>query len=344
MISFYQLIADMREEDWNYYAGFNYYKMQKSLISETPSKDFIRDYFRQGGKEEIINRFMMDSFTQQRADHTVSIFFLGLALFHQTQLEGKTIFKSITSDEYEFFHFIWFVTCLAHDIAYDLERDEFLYKECPDLPSLKRYLQITIDLADCDIDLIPQYLFRSCETYFRYLHSTRKRVDHGMYAGFLMYDALVKNRHLQHELKQTNHLSWEPWLDQQYAYAAATVAIHNIWFPMDEKYLALYQQHGLNELIGKEKISFEEAPLLYILAIVDTLDPVKALQEYAPINDILQYTFLSFSDSTMMLQFSAELNLDKNIEALTGKVKELEEWLKVSVTSTERMLSVKINA
>lgn len=345
MTSLYQLIADMAEQDWNYYAGYNQHRIQKPFVTETDSKDFIRDYFRQGGKEAIIKRFMMDSFTPKRADHTVSIFFLGLALFHQTQIEGKTIFKGTISDKYDFFHFIWFVTCLAHDIAFDLEKDEHLFKQCPDLPSLKSYLQITTDLSECQVDLIPQYLFRSCETYFKYLHNTRERVDHGMYAGFLMYDALVKNRQLQHEYKQTQHLSWAPWLDLQYAYAAATVAIHNIWFPMGDEYVALYHQHGLEELIGKGKISFSEAPLLYILAIVDTLDPVKALQNHAPIIDILRYTFLSFDDSThLTLQFSPELNLDENIESLKRKVKELEEWLNVSVSTKERQICIRIIA
>jgi|GEM_PF-2533951 len=341
MTSLYQLIAETKEEDWNYYAGFNYYHIEKPFVSGTTSKKFILDYFRQGGKEAILERFMMDRMNPRRADHTVSIFFIGLALFHQTQPEQQTIFTGQTSDKYDFFHFIWFVTCLAHDIAFDLEGDKNLFEQCRDLPSLKQHLQITHDLSECNVDQIPQYLLRSCESYFRYIHSTRGLVDHGMYAGFLMYDALVKNRRLQHKMKQTQHLSWEPWLEPQYAYAAATVAIHNIWFPMNDKYVCLYHQHGLKVLIGKEKVSFSEAPLLYILAIVDTLDPVKAFQEDVSLDIILNETFLEFSGGdTIVLRASEKLNPSE----LKGKVKGLENWLNVSVTSSEREISIRINA
>lgn len=264
MTSLYQLIADMPEPDSNYYAGYSQHKIQKPFVSEMSSKSFIEAYFRQGGKEAITHRFDMHSLSEQRADHTISIFFLGLALFHHTTLSGKEIFNGTISDKYEFFHFIWFVSCLAHDIAFDLEKAEDLLAACPDLPSLKQHLAITDDLSQCSVELVPQYLFKACEPYFKYRHSVRKSVDHGMYAGFLMYDALVKNRAMQHEHKQNEHLSWEPWLDVQYAYAAATVAIHNIWFP-DQKSIELYRKHDLDVLIGKEKISFAEAPLLSVL-------------------------------------------------------------------------------
>lgn len=66
-------------------------------------RNFIQQYFKKGGNEDAFADFKTDDFVKDRADHTVSIFFFGLLIFHNSGIKSSLFYQSVTSDKYEFF-------------------------------------------------------------------------------------------------------------------------------------------------------------------------------------------------------------------------------------------------
>lgn len=130
MDSLYKLILTLPEADWNYCFQFqNNLAIPKPIVGKITSVDFINRYFKKGGKENTILDFNLNDFRSERADHTVSIFFFGLLLFHNTGIKSRLFYQDVISEKYEFFQFIWFMTCLSHDLAfYQEERSQNSFK------------------------------------------------------------------------------------------------------------------------------------------------------------------------------------------------------------------------
>lgn len=61
-----------------------------------------------------------------------------------------------------------------------------------------------------------------------------------------------------------------------FRYISDCILAHNMW-KADKKDESCYRYFGLNELIGEQfpMISIEKNPLLFILALVDTIEPIK---------------------------------------------------------------------
>ncbi|RZK52082.1 MAG: hypothetical protein EOO87_16045 [Pedobacter sp.] len=64
-----------------------------------------------------------------------------------------------------------------------------------------------------------------------------------------------------------------------YAFVVAMVAIHNIWLLKENN---SYQEAGMSMLIGRTSVHFAEAPLLFLLGLVDMIEPVKAFPGIPP--------------------------------------------------------------
>lgn len=343
MITLYNWIKKLKYEEWNYYSTFSDLELAKPFITENSSVDFIIDYLHQGGKEAITTAFSLHDFRQNRADHTISIFFLGLLVFHNSSMNGKKFFKGVKSKHYDFFQFIWFVACLSHDAAFYKEHDENLFETCSDIERLKAHFNIAHDLTKEEIGNVPADMFKLCSNYFKYRHEHRDYpvTDHGIYAGLVMYDCLVKNRRLKHENNSNDLLIWPEYLESQYAFAAATVAVHNIWFPT-KKDEAIYREYGLDDLIGRNKITFDEAPLLFLLGLVDTIDPVKAYgkeKHYKP-KFVLSNIYLSFNGhNTVQLKISKRLKF----ETMSLQAEKLKDWLAFDVQNMPEERTIKIS-
>ena len=336
MTTLFEHIEGLHELNWNYYAfSRNNRTLQKPFVSTISTVDFIEQYFTKGGKKNAMEDFELGTFGRQRADHTVSIYFLGLLLFYGTKIKERVFFDGDTSELYEFFQFIWFVTCLSHDTAFYKEHDQGLYKSCPTIAALKKHLSIDHDLSKLKVQRVPQDMFALCETYysFRHKHSQFKATDHGIYAGMLMYDRLVKNR-IRKKAEGDNALFWGDNLDPQYAYAAATVAVHNMWLPHEKDYL-LYEKHGLRDLIGRTAIKFDEAPLLFLLGLVDTIDPVKAYPCVSP-EFVLRHVHLTFKEKQ---QFTITISEPLNFEIMSAKAIYLRDWLFIETRISERSIT-----
>lgn len=102
---------------WNYYGrDFN-----DILLSNENAKQFIKDYFRYGSKINAIGTW--DEHTDKyyfRNGHTVNVFFIGAML--QRLIDDKIAIIGEESGKYPF-SYIWFLTCLGHDMGYIYEDD-----------------------------------------------------------------------------------------------------------------------------------------------------------------------------------------------------------------------------
>ena len=335
--SLYQQIKTLKEAQWNYYAGApNNKSLSVPFITGRQSNLFIKDYFHKGGKDLIADYFNLDSFGKERADHTVSIFFFGLLLFHNTEFKNQIFYDGRFSDRYDLFAYIWFMTCLGHDVAFYSERDEALWEKNPTIEALIEGAQAEHNLLARSVEHVPQDMFNLIRPYFDHRHAAGK-TDHGIYAGLLSYDLLVKNR-LYHHNDGDSNWTWDEYLDDIYAYCAGTVAVHNMWIPGTQAEIDEYKRHGLQALIGRPRITLKEAPLLYLLGLVDTLDPVKLYHSISP-KYVLQNISLSFPSST---SFSITVSPKLDYDRLKERSDEAQKWLDVSIELSERSILVSI--
>jgi len=336
--SIYTLIKGLSEPEWNYYEEMPDNKsLAKPFVTDKNAKEFIKDFFTKGGKDLVTERFRLQDFGIPRAEHTVSIYFLGILLYHNSSFYDKIFYDGKINTRFDFFSFIWFITCLSHDFAFYQERDESLCASMPDINALLKLKAIQYNLLEQEIANVPKDFFQLIPHYYNMRHSDA-RTDHGIHGGLIAYDVLVDNRK---QRKQMNNIEWlwEEYLDKEYAYAAATVAIHNMWLPGEadsEKYIL----HGLAALIGRKEVAFSEAPLLYLLGLVDTLDPVKAYgKDGIAAEFILRNTYLKFLSPT---RFEITVSSKLKPGVLHNQGASLTTWLDVIVTPIKRGVQVNL--
>ena len=114
--------------------------------------------------------------------------------------------------------------------------------------------------------------------------------NHGVIGGYLLFDRFLKiyasayrHRFLEHDERYT-HIEAFDWGGRNFcieqipilAHIADCIISHNVW-KADASAEAEYLECGLGALVGErfKKISFQDNPLLFILAIVDTIEPYK---------------------------------------------------------------------
>jgi len=342
----YTLIKELEEIDWNYYAAaVNNITLDKPFISDLSARDFILKYFAKGGKHLVTNRFNIADFGTARAEHTVSIFFIGILIYQNSILKDKVFYNGKVNARFDFFSFIWFVSSLAHDFAFYKEKkvdEPILWENNPTINDLLINEGIYYNLLEQKVPNVPQDLFKLVSAYFNYRH-LKENTDHGILAGLVAYDILVENRKVQQGIGD-DILLWEDYLDDEYAYAAATIAIHNIWLIPKGHVCEVITNSGLAELIGREPVKFDEGPLYYLLSIVDTIDPFKAYstkETPLEVSYVLRNVKIKFISKTC---FEITVSKKLNPEVLHLKGKNLLEFLDLNVIKVKNGIRIEIIA
>src|SRR5579885_1527003 len=92
--SMYNLILGMTEADWNYYApAHNNIRLRRPFVEDITAVDFILGFFQKGGKPIATEKFQVNTFGRPRAEHTVSVFFFGVLLYHNMIFRNKSFYK-----------------------------------------------------------------------------------------------------------------------------------------------------------------------------------------------------------------------------------------------------------
>ena len=95
------------------------------------SKKFLKDFIEMSSKEKNELYKEIDNLND-RATHVVSAFFIGHYIYENTQLKNlidKEISKLVEVSGVKSdinFSFIWYLTCLFHDLGYNIEKSSNL--------------------------------------------------------------------------------------------------------------------------------------------------------------------------------------------------------------------------
>ena len=284
MTNLRKLICECPPKDWWYYRSKS---APDNPFFDTDStcnthRRFIDKYFEAGEKEGLFKNkiFKKDKIPTKRYVHTNSIFYLGIIIARKTKLWG--FINAIINNDTNDFIYLWYLTCLFHDLGYEYELDKENMIQLNGMENLKKHFMITheLDLQITKVKAIPTTIMKTIQDYYRYKTDVRKSLDHGIVAAYYFYDWMVKNneKKIKYSSKNTS-LIWGEGLNLYYAEAAMAIAVHNIWFCKDDcKYKPKYENYGLNDLIGHPPINYKESPLLFLLGLVDTIDPVKTYE------------------------------------------------------------------
>lgn len=346
MESILEKIKAIDVEDWYYYYQISKKNFRNPFKEDIEHLEFIKRYFQRGGKAKVLQKFDVNNFLPQRAPHTNTVFFLGIYLYHNMAFKDY-IDNSLTLKGYHMFPFIWFLITLFHDFGYKYENELDKFKHIVDVETLKNELKIKYDLLKRKrIDGLSLALYKNIRKYFLYRRFNSKydnKIDHGILAGLFFYDALVRNRIEQYNKKENDDLYFGQELNKVYAQAAGVIATHNIWLPTENN-SSEYVKFGLDDLIGISPIKLNEAPLLVLLGIVDTVDPIKIFgnehNNNVDVNQILDSILIFCSKKKIVLQKTSNSILDfsKIIDRSNG----LNGWLDVNISSSTEKLCIEL--
>lgn len=183
-------------------------------------------------------------------------------------------------------------------------------------------------------------------------------IDHGIAGGYLFFDTIINNYARAYSEASANrnieisdfyypsngtrlmHFSFNQL--PIFAYIADCIINHNIWSAKTgTEYEVVYKEMGMVKLLDSEydKINFFKNPLLFILAISDSIEPYKLLSDL-PI-DVEDY------DKNQLVKYlknySLRINGDKIIiesELLADerilKLQELQDWVDVKIERNDQ--------
>ena len=196
-----------------------------------------------------------------------------------------------------------------------------------------------------------QYPSRIITRYLNYCINERHRVDHGIIGGFLFYDRMIKNYMLAYldsnnEIGSTQDLSDFYYRNRHFckeqltifSYISDCILSHNI-FKQSPGTRDLYEEYQLIDLFEEnfKTITFESNPLLYILAISDTLEPIKAYQQCnanLTAQVIANAIDIEYIPGTRQLRFSSNSN-EVDIGILHQKAMGLMSWTSANCSTLE---------
>lgn len=278
-------------------------------MEPSEAEAFIHRYFYTGNKALAL-AFQYDALHQlppERATHTVSGFFLGLLI--ENCINGANTLA--IESQYNFpFSYLWFLTYLYHDYGYCIAENGKLQSPFPiqaPIPEApyatpsripgKEYRALTQIKRILGINLSP---FSQSPGFSR---AGRHRFTSHPNSDFdVLYELTRRN----------NRLSGNPHLRLN------TGAI--IQRPRYSSEPLLHENF--------QTITYEDNPLLYILVVADSLDPVKV---YSQANNLLQTDQIieaidiEYTPASRVLSFSSRSS-DVDITILHNKAKGLEEW------------------
>lgn len=300
----------------------------EKIVSGEYAQRFIKQRFRSERRNEKIDN-CLKLITPFRAIHTVSAFLLGLTLRDKLQFDLRSWRhlpgESSASGSFELF---WSWICLFHDVGY--------YYETPERASGILSLEDLVEQLGIEHNLLEVSEHKELiEKYFdRRLTGSAKVLDHGIVGALLLYDALM-------DLSESDGVYSHIRNNKSfYVKICDTIALHNMWRATKGS-MEEYYKYKLFELIPKNNtehiIYYKDDPFLYLLALVDSLDPIKGLcrdehdQRGIPAPYVLDNVYLkfvcysgkkqiliSFDDPAFDHYLDTQLNQEKGLMAWLG--------------------------
>lgn len=282
-----ELYKDLIEDpdSWLYYHSNQPRLKYEMLFDKTASYDFIKNYFKCGGKGKVFEDdpyiIKYEYVLKERSPHIVSTFLLGIQIAKSLKFD-----INMKNNDNINFIYLWFMACLYHDIGYVYENDY----NCMNLRMVqKEGLKALKEI--CDIKYMCNNEFKTYKKGYIDLYFSNRaicssgnigKIDHGIVGGLLLYDRLRKNfyearkkankndHNFSKDKFEYNELNYSKTHFEYYAEAADAIIAHNIWINTLNEYLTKNNKVPLegNKIDKNNKIAF-------ILALADTLEPIK---------------------------------------------------------------------
>lgn len=279
-----ELISEV--DEWSYYDNPPFLSID-TLYSPDQSFDFIKAYFKCGGKQSVFDdRHLQNSKDiLERSPHIISTYLLGILITKAFRIDLHTYTEDTIN-----FKYLWFLACLYHDVGYVYENTncckELKMTQTDGLDAIRNICNIQYLNNREFITYNKQYV----NTYLihRATCSNGKtgKLDHGIIGGLLLYDRLRKNFEkawkqvcCENESKESFIYNGLHFSKKQYKYyeiAADAIISHNIWVDPLKEYLKSENEQNIE--IRKIK---SDNPIAFILALADTIEPIKKYGSFA---------------------------------------------------------------
>lgn len=320
--------------------SWNYYKVQYldptflMLDNSNECKNFIIRYFEAGEKSTGFFRECIDKLPEKRLKHIVSSFFLGIALYKNSNRIKYYIKREIfklpfpnKETKCQRFAYLWFLITLFHDLGYaiedglikDIVKSELIFdKEKPkSIPEI--YNKTNID------------------NYEKYRNCRWNVKDHGIFGGNIFYARMCELR--SEKLELNSPFYWGVEMEDIYHYAAWTIMCHNIYFiKTEDSNWKCYLDYKLKDFVNpsKREITLVENPILFLFSIIDTIEPIKT----SHISSKFSKTDVIFNNDSIEFKFNSLC--ESLLSAWKSKIFSLNEWL-TDVTINKIKTRVQLN-
>lgn len=198
----------------------------------------------------------------------------------------------------------------------------------------------------------PTYTSSLIKSYFEYRISDIQNgcIDHGIVGGYIFFDTMIKNYiYCYNEVNQAGHCQFEDFLYNGkwysieqfslFGYIADCIMSHNIWNGRGNE--DAYRKFGLDCLIGSNyaKINKNRNPYLFLLALCDTLEPLKLFKGNIWNEEgILRQIDFSFGDGVLIMS-----SVNKEIyNTYCHKLAGLDDWIDIKVQFNEKRNEIKL--
>ena len=333
---FQQLFDDNTK--WNYYHLTNLKNPFNSPECDN-SKQFIKSFLEYSNKTDDIYD-MLELIHPNRNLHIVTNYFLGIHFYEDNykiknaidnQVKGLVPVQNIDFDNS--FKYFWFLTCFYHDVGYYYEENKGIIES---LQSLKK--DIKIEKVIPGLIGVPKLFHNLGNKYLLYRLEKFGCYDHGIIGGMLLYDRLIK---IYYRFKNGNPnnsfihngLYWSDSMFKYFQLIASVVLTHNIWFKnemsdsIDD--INMYKEYKLDKLIicnnSFRKINLNRHPLLFLLSLVDTIEPTK---QYGI--DFLKKINVIFIEKDNKILVQGQKN-DDEVNGWLTSIVSLNNWLKIEL-------------
>lgn len=325
----------LNPKQWEYYGKERscfFLDNRCNCLNRHGCSEFIKDYLKRGEKLTHHIDEIVDLLPTMRLQHTVSCFFLGIDVYHNCKTLqdciNNFVLKIRTNQNNETkenrFYYIWFLTCLFHDIGYVIE-DKLIEKSKLNIE--KALIKEAINsLLTYKPWIRTAYTKKTIKKYLHYRKYASFLDDHGITGGALLFKKLRDLRkEKEKEINQDNskYLYWGEELIKDFLVASQTIACHNIYKIgkySDNK--ECYELYGLNELITDERIiSAKKHSLLFLLCLVDSIEPMKTILDCIYLDKII----MGFEDHKISIDINA---LPAKLQqSYRKKVLDISSWL-----------------
>lgn len=243
----------------------------------------------------------------------------------------------------EAFLYAWLTVCLYHDFGYYVDRQK--YGEISDISEIVKSLRKDIFKSTS----ISRYNFELYQEYYGKMYKKNKKEnkfeigDHGILGGVILYDLMKKEKTYDHC----------PFC----ADICFCIMEHNIW-KQNEDY-PLSSSYHLIDKSNFVKINSQKEPLLFLLSLVDTIEPTKKFSKYKDAESLNAKSIfpktiannikINVTTEAIVIDGSGLKNVldkrDKSIEMSdwTNPIKFLSNWVKVNSEVSNNIIKITLN-